>query len=348
MKQVTVKEFGKTADGQEAKLYTLTNDAGASIAVTDFGAALVSVIVPDKDGVMTDVVLGYDNAAGYEAGTASIGATVGRSANRIGGASVEINGVIYELEKNDNENNLHSGTKYYNKRFWKAAVVENNKVTFVLQSPAGDQGYPGSLEMEVTYELTEETEVRLTYHAIPDADTVINMTNHSYFNLNGHDSGDILGHRVTMDADFYTRTTEKSIPTGEYVDVTGTPMDFRKERVLGADIDADYEATKFGFGYDHNWVLKNEGKFAKVAKAEGDKTGIVMEVYTDLPGVQVYTANFLDKEPGKEGASYPRRAAVCFETQQFPDAIHHADFPSPIVRAGESYDTVTAYRFLTK
>ncbi len=348
MKQPVIKEFGRVKNGQEAKFYILENETGASVCVTDFGAALVSLKVPDKNGSLTDVVLGYDDAAGYEAGTASFGAPVGRSANRIGGASVEINGVLYELEKNDNDNNLHSGTNYYNKRFWKIKEICGGKVTFSLYSPDGDQGYPGSLDMEVTYELTEDNEVRMSYHAVPDADTVINMTNHSYFNLNGHDSGDILGHAVTMDADYFTRANAQSIPTGEYVDVTGTPMDFRNGRVLGAEIDADYEATKLGCGYDHNWVLKNEGKFVKVAEAAGDKSGIVMEVSTDLPGVQIYTANFLDREPGKGGVSYPRRAAVCFETQYFPDAVHHANFKSPIVKAGQAYDTQTSYRFLVK
>ena len=171
------------------------------------------------------------------------------------------------------------------------------------------------------------------------------MTNHSYFNLNGHDSGDILSHRVTVDADAFTMADEQSIPTGEIVDVTDTPMDFRKGRVIGEDIDAPYEALRLGKGYDHNWVLKNKGKFAKVAEAAGDASGIVMEVYTDLPGIQIYTGNFLNQEPGKDGAVYPHRAAVCFETQYFPDAIHHDNFPGPVCKAGQACHTVTAYRF---
>lgn len=345
MKKLQVSEFGTTAEGKAVHLYILTNEAGMSAAITDFGAALVKLEVPDKDGVKRDVVLGYDDAAGYAEGTCFFGAPVGRNANRIGGASVEINGVLYELEKNDNGNNLHSGTDFYNIRMWQAAELADDRIVFLLHSENGDQGYPGTVDIRVTYELTEENEIRFLYDAVPDQDTVINMTNHSYFNLNGHDSGDILGHTVTLDADFFTRADAESIPTGEMVDVTGTPMDFRQGKVLGEEIDSTYEATQLGQGYDHNWVLKNNGKFGKVAKVVGNESGIVMEVSTDLPGVQMYTANFVDGEQGKCGAVYGRRSAVCFETQYFPDAVHHENFASSICKAGEAYHTVTAYRF---
>lgn len=347
MKTLKKSEFGKTAEGVQAYLYTMTNDAGMSASVTDFGGTLVNLEVPDKEGKLKDVVLGYDDVSGYQEGDCFFGAIVGRNANRIGGASLEINGVLYELDKNDNGNNLHSGWNYYNKRFWKVLEQADDHVTFSLHSEDGDQGYPGALDVKVTYELTEENTIRLTYDAVPDKDTIINMTNHSYFNLNGQGSGDVLGHTVTLDADFFTRADEESIPTGEYTDVTGTPMDFRQGRVIGDEIDSDYEATRFGLGYDHNWVLKNDGKFAKVAKAVAPESGIVMEVYTDLPGVQVYTGNFLKGESGKKGASYNRRASICFETQYFPDAVHHENFASPICKAGEHYHTETAYHFTT-
>lgn len=347
MKTLQKSEFGRTAEGVQTYLYTMINENGMSASVTDFGGALVKLEVPDRDGKLKDVVLGYEDAAGYQKGDCSFGAPVGRNANRIGGASLEIGSVLYELDKNDNGNNLHSGWNYYNKRIWKVLEQADDHVTFLLHSEDGDQGYPGTLDMKVTYELTEENTIRFLYDAVPDQDTIINMTNHSYFNLDGHDSGDILGHTVTLDADYFTRADEESIPTGEYTDVTGTPMDFRQGRVIGDEIDADYEATKFGQGYDHNWVLKNDGKFVKVAKAVAQKSGIVMEVYTDLPGVQVYTGNFLDREPGKNGAVYGRRSAVCFETQYFPDAVHHENFATPICKAGESYHTVTAYHFTT-
>ena len=348
MKAVRVETFGSTSKKEEAVLYTLTNENGMSASITNYGAALVKLNVPDKEGKLRDVVLGYDDVTGYEKGAVSFGAPVGRNANRIGGAVITIQDKTYELEKNENGNNLHSGTNYYNKRIWNVGEKTDSKIEFVLHSPDGDQGYPGTLDMHVTYELTEDNELRLIYDAIPDQDTIINMTNHSYFNLDGHDSGNVLKELVTLDADYFTRADAQSIPTGELVDVTGTPMDFRMPRALGEAIDADYEAVRLGKGYDHNWVLKNNGKFDKVAQAVSEKSGIVMEVWTDLPGMQMYTANFLDNEHGKNGAVYGIRDAVCFETQYFPDAVHHENFASPICKKGMPYHTVTSYKFETK
>ena len=340
-------EFGKTKEGREAHLYMLENKNGLTAYVSDFGASLVRLFVPDREGRMIDVVHGYDDAAGYERGDGGIGATVGRNANRIGGAQIEISGVTYELEKNDNGNNLHSGYDYYQKRIWYVEEKAESQITFLLHSPDGDQGYPGALDMRVTYLLDDENTLNIRYEAVPDQDTIINMTNHSYFNLNGHDSGTVLEHKVRLDADYFTPADAESIPTGEIRSVEGTPMDFREEKVLGLEIDSDYEPLRFGGGYDHNWVLKNEGRFAKVAEVTSEKSGIRMEVYTDLPGVQMYTANFLDHEPGKDGAVYEKRSAVCLETQYYPDAIHHDNFPSPVCRKGMKYDSRTAYRFLT-
>ena len=341
MEKLTVKDFGTTEKGQKALLYTMKNDAGTSVSVSDYGAALVSLFVRGKDGNPVDVVLGYDNVTGYEKGGDSIGATVGRNANRIGGASIEINGVTYELDKNDNGNNLHSGYDYYNKRFWDVAENADDHVTFRLHSPDKDQGYPGALDMYVTYTLDEDSMLTIHYEAVPDKDTVINMTNHSYFNLNGHDSGTVLNHSVTLDAESFTPADRESIPTGEIRSVDGTPMDYHFIEIMGCP-----GGCVNGGGYDHNWVLKNEGRFDKVAEVTADRSGIRMEVYTDLPGVQMYTANFLNGEPGKEGALYGKRSAVCLETQYFPDAIHHDNFPGPVCRAGEKYDTRTAYRFV--
>lgn len=348
MKAVRVETFGSTSKKEEAVLYTLTNENGMSASITNYGAALVKLNVPDKEGKLRDLVLGYDDVTGYEKGGGSFGAPVGRNANRIGGAVITIQDKTYELEKNDNGNNLHSGTNYYNKRIWNVGEKTDSKIEFVLHSPDGDQGYPGTLDMHVTYELTEDNELRLIYDAVPDQDTIINMTNHSYFNLDGHDSGNVLKELVTLDADYFTRADAQAIPTGELVDVTGTPMDFRMPRALGEAIDADYEAVRLGKGYDHNWVLKNNGKFDKVAQAVSEKSGIVMEVWTDLPGMQMYTANFLDNEHGKNGAVYGIRDAVCFETQYFPDAVHHENFASPICKKGIPYHTVTSYKFETK
>lgn len=344
-----VTGFGTTKDGKEARLYTLENKKGLKAYVTDYGAALVRLYVPDREGNECDVVLGYDDVSGYEKGTESLGATVGRNANRIGGASFELNGRVYELDKNDNGcNNLHSGMNFYNKRIWDVESRTENEVTFVLHSPDLDQGYPGALDMHVTYSLDEDNTVKIRYEAVPDEDTVINMTNHSYFNLNGHKSGSVLEHEAVIYSDSFTPTDSKLIPTGEIRSVEGTPMDFREKKALGKEIGADYEPLLTAGGYDHNWVLKNEGRFDKVAEVTSEESGIVMEVYTDLPGIQMYTGNFLTHEEGKDGAVYGARSALCLETQYYPDAVHHDNFPGPVCRKGEKYETCTAYRFLTK
>lgn len=340
-----ITDFGVTLKGEEPKLYTLANKNGMEMAVTDYGAALVQVIVPDKDGHPCDVVLGYDEAAGYEEGDLFLGAVVGRNANRIGGASIEVDGKVYELAKNDNGNNLHSGPDFYNKRMWTVKEAEEDYVTFVLESADEDQGYPGAVHIEVTYTLTEDNAVKIAYCAVPDADTVINMTNHSYFNMDGHASGDVLAQEVWIDADAFTRADAESIPTGELTPVEGTPMDFRVKKALGKEIEADYEALNFGQGYDHNWALNNGGAFAKVAEMSSEESGITMDVYTDLPGVQLYTGNFIIDAKGKGGAHYHKRQGACFETQFFPDAVHKEHFAGPICRKGEAYKTVTMYKF---
>ena len=302
-----------------------------------------------KDNNLVEVTLGYDDATGYEAGLGNaFGASVGRNANRIGGAVIEINGTEYHLTKNDGENNLHSGLDFYHGRMWKVADADDTHVTFEMDSPDGDQGYPGALVMKVTYSLDEENTLMIHYEAEPDQDTIINMTNHSYFNLNGHKSGDVLNHTLWLNADAFTPADAASIPTGEIRSVEGTPMDFRTDKTIGIDIEADYEPLVFGKGYDHNWVLKNEGEFDKVAEVAGDESGIHMSVLTDLPGVQIYTANFLDGVKGRDGAVYEMRDAICLETQYYPDAIHHENFPGPICKKGEKYDTRTAYRFRVK
>ena len=342
-----VCEFGSTAKGEKASLYTLRNKGGIEIGVTDYGAALVKVLIPDKDGKVQDVVLRYDSAKAYEEGGVHFGATVGRVANRIGGACFELNGKIYALTANDNGNSLHGGCDYYNKRMWRAEEVTGQKVIFYLESPDGDQGYPGAVRISVTYELTDDNEIKLHYHAVSDADTLINLTNHSYFNLSGHASGPVLGQEVFIAADVFTRADAESVPTGEIVPVEGTPMDFRKYKAIGEAIGADYEALILGQGYDHNWVLKGSG-LRLVAGMRSDKTGIVMEVLTDLPGMQFYTGNFLVSEQGKKGAVYSRRHGACFETQYFPDAVHKEHFEGPVIKAGASYDTVTIYRFRTE
>lgn len=336
----------KTRSFGKATLYTFENKCGMVMEVTDFGATLVSLLVPDKDGNLVDVVLGYDSPEGYlgPSGT-NFGGTIGRNGNRIGKGTFVLNGKTYELDKNNNGNNLHSGYDQYNLRMWDVKKTTENSITFSLHSPDGDQGYPGTLDVDVTYTVTDDNEVRMDYYGIPSEDTIVNLTNHSYFNLDGHASGNILDHEVWVDADAFTPTDAELIPTGEICPVEGSPMDFRTKKTVGQDIEASYEALIFGGGYDHNWCLNNKGALAKVAELSSNVSGIAMDAYTDLPGVQIYTGNFLDEEIGKQGAIYHRRQGICFETQKYPDGIHHKEFPSVVCKKGEEYRTTTIYKF---
>lgn len=338
------ESFGSTSAGLETTLYTLENQNGMRISVADYGATLVNVLVPDQAGRLTDVVLGYDDVSGYEAGDKFFGAIVGRVANRIGGASFKLNGKTYKLAANDHGNNLHSGMDFYSKRMWTVLEYGKDHIVLSLDSPDGDQGYPGKVTIRVSYTLTDDNEIKIHYHAVPEEDTLINMTNHSYFNLSGQDTGTVLNQEVWINADAYTEADAESIPTGEIVSVEGTPMDFRQKKTLGKDVDADYQALRFGGGYDHNWVLNGSGS-RKAAEMSSADTGITMEVYTDLPGMQMYCGNFLEGDRGKGGASYEKRSAVCFETQYFPDAVHKDHFAGPVVKAGQVYDTETVYKF---
>ena len=336
----------KTRSFGNATMYTFENKNGMVMAVTDFGAVLYSLMVPDKDGNLVDVNLGYATPEAYGKQTSGFGATIGRNGNRIGGAKFTLNGKVYELTPNNNGNNLHSGLDFYQHRMWTVKETTENSITLSLHSPDGDQGFPGNFDVDVTYTLTDDNELKIDYNGVTDADTVINMTNHSYFNLNGHASGNILEHELWVDADAFTATDDKLIPTGEIRLVEGSPMDFRVKKLVGRDIDADYDALKYAGGYDHNWCLNNNGEFKKVIEISSDLSGITMEVYTDLPGVQIYAGNFLVSEPGKSGATYKKRQGICFETQHYPDAINHDNFPSPVVKKGEVYKTTTVYKFV--
>ena len=345
--------FGKMPDGTEVYKYTLTNKNGVSASFITLGGVWVSMVVPDKDGSMADVVLGYDDLDSYRRNPAHFGAPIGRNANRIGGAVITIDGKDYKLEANNGPNNLHSGPDLYHDRVWDCDASETeagSRLDFYLESPDGDQGYPGNARITVSYTLTDEDSLVLDYHMVCDKDTVANFTNHSYFNLAGHDSGDVMKQEVWLNASRYTPADEVSIPTGEIAPVAGTPMDFTEMKAIGRDIGADFEALVFGKGYDHNWVLdKEEGELALAAKAMDPASGRVLECYTDLPGIQFYTANFLqDEMPGKGGAHYDYRHAFCFETQYYPDAVHKPQFPSPLLKEGDEYRTRTVYQFLVK
>lgn len=346
--------FGTTKDGKTVKEYTVENANGMSFSAIEFGAVIRKIMVKDKNDELADVVLGFDNVEDYENDDTFLGAVVGRYANRIGNATFTLNGVEYKLDKNDNGNTLHGGICGYDKRVWDSESFESENgagVKFMLFSKDGDQGYPGNLELEVKYTLTDDNELILEYKGNTDKDTICNLTNHSYFNLAGHNSGDILNQLVWINSDYITEADEVSITTGKLIDVKGTPMDFTVETAVGERIDADYYQNKFGAGYDHNWVIKGyeKGKLNITASLKDVASGRKMEVYTDLPGVQCYSGNFLKaKIPGKGAAKYTKRTGICFETQYYPDSINKPEFPSPILRAGEEYKTTTVYKFVTE
>lgn len=338
------EKFGTTKSGESCNLYWLRNENGMEAAVTDYGAAIVRVLVPGRNGQKTDVVLGYDDVAGYENGSLFAGAVIGRVANRIGGAAFELNGKTYRLTANDQGNALHGGRDFLNQRKWETIRADEREVAFHLWSPDGDQGFPGDLDLQVTYSLSAENELKIHYEARVKEDTLLNLTNHSYFNLSGHASGSVEEQEVEILADAYTESDEQSIPTGRIVPVEGTPMDFRIPKKIGRDLGADYRALVLAGGYDHNYVLNGSG-MRKAASMTSGESGIRMEVYTDLPGMQFYTANFVAGEKGKEGAVYEKYGAACFETQYFPDAVNKENFETPLIRAGEAYQTTTIYRF---
>ncbi|HHV11737.1 MAG TPA: galactose mutarotase [Clostridiales bacterium] len=348
--KITQKSFGKTAKGEEVTSYTLTNKNGMEVSLINYGANITSILVPDAKGNLADVNLGYEKVAGYEKNAPGFGSFIGRHANRIGGAKFEINGKVYELDKNDGENNLHGGFTGYNKFIYEAECYEDEdmaSVEFSRLSPHMEQGFPGNLDVAVTYSLTEANELVIEYLAVSDRDTIVNLTNHSYFNLSGHNAGSVLDHKVWIKANKFTPTDKQLIPTGELRDVTGTPMDFRVAKKLGQDINSDYEPLVFAGGYDHNYVLDISGTdVEKVAELIDEKSGRKMEVFTDMPGIQLYTGNFLTPEEGcKAGAVYNKRAGVCFETQYFPNSCNISGFPSCLLKAGKEYDTVTIYKF---
>ncbi len=350
-------KFGVMKDGTEVFLYKLQNKNGMEVVVTDLGAVIVNLFVPGKDGKKYDVVLGYPDFAGYEAGRGFHGAIVGRNGNRIDKCELEINGKVYKLAETGKNLNLHSGPDFFCKRKWNAEEEVGDDaecVTFFMNSPDGDQGFPGNMDIEVTYTLTEDNELMINYYGLSDQDTIMNMTNHSYFNLNGHDSGNILGHKLMLNANFFNETDDRLVPTGNLLAVSGTPMDFRTEKTVGRDIDEDYYPLKQGGGgYDHNFIV-NDGLVQEdaelVARCTGDKSGIVMEVYTDLPGIQIYTQNMpKDRDirmPGKNGAVYGNHQGICFETQFVPDAVHHSEFAQPIIKANEENVSLTVFRFM--
>lgn len=339
--------FGSIQSGKKATLYILENKNHTVVKVTDFGATLVSVLFADKDGVMKDMVLGYDDAASYEKGTSCFGATIGRNGNRIKDARFTIDGKEWVIEANENGNSLHSGKNGFNHLMWEMKESGDNYVTFYHYSPQEEQGFPGNMHVTVTYTLDDEDTVHITYNAKADADTVMNFTNHSYFNLAGHDSGVMLDQKLQLFADAYTPDEDShSIPTGEIAPVAGTPMDFTAMKPIGQDINADFEQLHFTGGYDHNYVLSDKpGTMRQMAKAECDASGIAMDAYTECCGVQLYAGNFIGTQTGKGGVTYGDRHGFCLESQFYPNAVNEKNFPSPVVPANTEYHSETKYRF---
>jgi len=353
LERMTKQPFGKMADGTAVDLYTLKNKNGIQADITPYGATVVRLLTPDKNGKLGDVALGFDTLDGYLQDEPYFGAVVGRYGNRIAKGRFKIGAQEYKLAVNNGENSLHGGIKGFDKHVWQAKDVSaGDKAALELSmvSPDGDEGYPGKLEVKVTYTLTDNGELYLDYRATPDKDTVVNLTNHTYFNLAGQGEGDILGHEIQLFAEKFTPVDKGLIPTGELRPVEGTPFDFRKAMLIGARINADDEQIRLGGGYDHNYVVDGQpGVMRRAARVHDPKTGRVLEVMTVEPGVQFYTGNFLDgKLTGKGGKVYPKRSGLCLETQHFPDSPNQPKFPTTLVKAGAVYQTSTIWRFSTE
>lgn len=343
MAQVGVKQFGHTKQGEAVQAFTLS-EPSVSVTVISLGAAIQSLLAADKNGEMADVVLGFDDVAGYEDNASYLGVVAGRYANRIAGGRFEIDGRAYTLACNDGANHLHGGHIGFSHRVWKGEQVADG-VTFTYISPDGEGGYPGTLRASVTYTLKNGT-LKLHYQAVSDRDTIVNLTNHSYFNLSGHGSGDVKDHLLQISASSYCECDEHVLTTGVIAPVAGTPFDFTSPKPIGQDLHADHPQIRYGSGYDHNFVI--DGKFGVLRPAAVVKdpaSGRVMQVQTDQPGVQLYTASMLGDTVGKGGALYRRFGALCLETQHFPNAINTPAFPSPLLRAGEKYDFTTTFTF---
>jgi len=344
-------DFGKTKEGTPVQIFTLTNSKGMEARIMTYGGILVGLKVPDKSGAMADVVLGYDNLDGYVTNNSPFfGALIGRYGNRIGHAKFTLDGKEYTLDKNDGANSLHGGRGGFNTKVWTPKQLPDGGLELTYVSKDGEGGYPGTLTMVVTYHVTDKNELKIDYAATTDKDTVLNPTNHAYWNLKGAGNGDILGHILTIEASRFTPVDSGLIPTGVLQPVAGTPFDFTKPTVIGARIENSDEQLKLGHGYDHNWVLNSGGgKLALAARVEEPTTGRVMEVLTTQPGIQFYTGNFLDGSiTGKGGKVVGRRTGLCLETQHFPDSPNKPSFPSTELKPGQKFNSETIYRFSTK
>ena len=346
------RPFFPLGDSRVSNLYTLKNDAGMEVELSEYGASIVAIRVPDRSGQIADVVLGYDSLEGYRSRKYFLGATVGRCANRIAGGRFALNGQTYQLACNEKGiTHLHGGNEGFDVQLWQSEIAREQDSTCMLRmrhfSPHLDEGYPGNLRVTVTFSLTEQNELVIRYEAISDADTLCNLTNHSYFNLAGHNTGDILSHELCIHADYFTPADENSIPTGKLLPVEGTPMDFRDFHAIKERIDDEYSQLHYASGYDHNYLLrKGNERLRPAAELWHLPSGRYLTCLTTSPCIQLYTGNFIDgTQKGKWGTYYPHRAGLCLETQFAPDAIHQPDWETPILRAGELFDHTTVYRF---
>jgi aldose 1-epimerase len=347
MNLIPDKNFKGTHDGRQTGLYTLKNKNGLIAQITNYGAIIVSIYVPDRSGMLADVVQGYDTLKEYIDGNGPyMGAVCGRCANRIAKGKFHLLGKEYNLAVNNGPNHLHGGIKGFNKVVWNVVHSSDSSVELEYLSTDGEEGYPGNLRVSVIYTLTNDNELRLDYKATTDKTTVVNLASHSYFNLAGEGSGSIYDQELMINGSFFTPTDETNVPTGEIISVKGTLMDFTVPKKIGADIDKDDIQLKYGAGFDHNWVLNHRtGTLGLAAVAHDPESGRVMEIYTSQPGVQLYTANWIDNEKGKDGKKYQRRWAFCLETQHFADAINKPHFPSTILNPGEEYKHSCIHKF---
>jgi len=345
--------FGKLPDGREVFQYTLVNRSGVTVQIINYGATVTSLLVPDRNNEMQDIVLGYDTLQGYIDGTAYFGAIVGRYGNRIGKGQFQLDEQQYQLTVNDGENHLHGGTVGFNKVLWDASVLsDSEEPSLQLQyvSPDGEEGYPGTVTLKVIYTLTGKNELRIDYEGTTDKTTILNPTHHSYFNLSGSFANTILGHLLTIEADGYTPVDEGLIPTGEITAVENTPMDFRTAKEIGKDIEVQDEQLGYGKGYDHNWVLRDSaGQIRKIAELYEPVSGRVMTMFSDQPGLQFYSGNFLDgTAKGKNGIAYQHRTGLCLEAQAYPDTPNKPQFPPVTLKPGELYRQTTIHQFSTR
>jgi aldose 1-epimerase len=350
---VSKKELGKNDDGKTYYLFTLTSSSGMKAEIINYGGIIASLHVPDKHGNIVDVVLGLDSLEDYLKGHPYFGAIIGRYGNRIGGAKFKLDDKEYVIAANNGKNHLHGGKKGFDNVVWDAREIKSERgagVELSYLSKDGEEGYPGNLDVRVVYTLTKDNELKIEYSAETDKSTIVNLTNHSYFNLAGHGEGDILDHEIMINADSFTVVDKEIIPTGEIAGVKGTPLDFTEPTVIGKRINQDHEQLVLGKGYDHNWVINREGPgLVLAARVREPCSGRIMEVLTTEPGIQFYSGNFLaGKRKSKKGRIYEHRYGFCLETQHFPDSPNKPDFPSTRLNPGEKYNSTTIYRFIIK